>query len=101
MRYGERFKKPLHFAAENGRGTIAKLLNAGADVSATTYDKRTALRYAASGNHEDVAQLVLAAGIDASKKDCSGMTASDHNSPVEIRCDERGNLSYRFPSTGH
>ena len=58
------------------------------------------LRYAASGNHEDVVQLLFAAGIDASKKDCSGMTASDCNSSIEIKRDERGNLSYRFPSTG-
>lgn len=49
-RYKERFKKPLHFAVQKGHRNIVKLLiNAGVDVSATTYHKKTALHYAVTG----------------------------------------------------
>lgn len=45
-RNGETFKKPLHFAAQQGRKSIvALLLDAGADASATTYHEQTALHY--------------------------------------------------------
>ncbi len=78
-RYGERFKKPLHFAAQKGQTNIVKLLlNAGVDASVTTYHKRTALHYAAIENHGDVFQLLLQAGVNVSQKDYFGMTASGY-----------------------
>ena len=68
-KYGERFKKPLHFAARKGhRNTVIVLLNAGVDISATTCHKGTAPHYAAIGKHEDVGQLLWEAGINASRK---------------------------------
>jgi len=76
-RYGERFKKPLYFAAQKGQTNIVKLLlNVGVDASATTYHKRTALHYAAIEKHEDMFQLLLESGIEVSRKDYFGMTAS-------------------------
>jgi ankyrin repeat protein len=44
-KYGERFKRPLHFAAQKGhRNSVKILLNADVHASATTYHKRSTLR---------------------------------------------------------
>jgi ankyrin repeat protein len=103
-RYGERFKKPLHFAAQKGHRNIVKLLfNAGVDISAMTYHERTALHYAAIGKHEDVFQLLLEAGINVSTKDYFGMTASGYafSSRIDgVETNARKRLCQR-PSNGH
>ncbi|KAK3169326.1 hypothetical protein OEA41_008709 [Lepraria neglecta] len=77
-RYGEQFKKALHFAAEKGNGSIVELLlNAGADVSCTTFLNRSALHYAAIGGHDSVFDQLLGARIDPDIMDYFGMTASN------------------------
>lgn len=103
-RYGERFKKPLHFAAQNGHGNIVKLLiNAGVDISATTYHKRTALHYAAIEKHEHVFQLLLKAGINVFTKDYFGMTASGYAFSSTVNAVETNARKrvYQRPSNGH
>ncbi len=103
-RYGERSKKPLHFAAQKGHRNIVKLLfNAGVDILAMTYYKRTALHYAAIGKHEVVFQLLLEAGINVSTKDYFGMTASGYafSSRIDgVETNARKRLCQR-PSNGH
>ena len=62
----EEFKKPLHFTAEKGDVDIVRMLvKAGVDISCTTFQERSALYYAAIGGHENTAQQLLQAGIDA------------------------------------
>lgn len=76
-----------NLAAQRGHKNIVKLLlNAGVDISATTYHKRIALHYAAIGKHEDVFQLLLEASINVSPKDYFGMRASGYafSSTVDV-----------------
>jgi ankyrin repeat protein len=50
---------PLHVAAFQGRKEMAEWLIArGADINAKTNEGKTALQYAKSNNHKDVADLL-------------------------------------------
>ena len=83
--YGEAFKKPLHFAAEQGDGGIVGLLlKVNVDVSCTTFSTQSALHYAAIGRHKSVFEQLLKAGIDASIKDSFGMTAHHYASTYVV-----------------
>lgn len=102
--YEERFKRPLHFAAQKGHRNIVKiLLNADVDASATTYHKRTALYYAAIENHQDVFQLLLEASIDISKRDYSGVAASGYafSPPIASVETNTNKCLCQSPSTAH
>ena len=71
----------LMWASMRRKEEIVKaLLNAGADVNATTYDGRTALMFALTGisDAQKVAVLLLDAGADVSIETRDGRTAFDY-----------------------
>jgi len=74
-RGGEGGSSPLHCAADHGHLEASRLLlEAGADLSATTDDGRTPLHYAAQQGREDVMQLLLDHTPDVSVQDTDGRT---------------------------
>ena len=67
---------PLHHC--NYCGEAAALLDAGADIDATTSDGETALFYAAGNHRVDVVRLLLRRGADITRVDIDGRDALDH-----------------------
>ena len=66
---------PLLCAAANGRAKICeKLVEAGADVGATSVHGRTALHWAAAKGRADCAKFLLKKGADPNLPDGAGMT---------------------------
>ena len=66
---------PLHTATSAGLEQIATLLiSLGADVNASTAQKRTPLHYAASKGQAALAALLVQGGAAAGGKDCLGAT---------------------------
>ena len=62
-------------AAEKGQAAICRdLVQADADVNATTNDGRTALSFASENQHIDVASTLLSAKAKAKLADDSGNT---------------------------
>lgn len=69
----------LHLAVSSGNEAMVKtLIDAGANVSAQTYDGVTPLHNAAADNSVELAKLLLGAGADA--KSCN----SDNETPLHV-----------------
>ena len=66
---------PLHWAASYSQDAAAKaLIEAGADVGATTDQGSTPLHWAANKNAEGVARLLVAKGADVNARTSKGYT---------------------------
>lgn len=64
-------------SASNGDVTgVIQLLDEGASINSTDYDKRTALHLAASEGHVAVVELLLSRGADVNPVDRWGDTVS-------------------------
>ncbi|XP_014560345.1 hypothetical protein COCVIDRAFT_34576 [Bipolaris victoriae FI3] len=82
-----RGEMPMHYAALAGREEILQLLlDAGADIAATTVWGEKPLHYAAVGGNKEILRLLLDAGAEIDAKNCNGGTvlriatsASDHD----------------------
>lgn len=69
---------PLQIAASMGNlRMVSMLIDAGADVRATTDAGRTALHFAAVGSHLDVIRLLLGKGANIEARDKEGSSALD------------------------
>lgn len=67
---------PLTLAAKKGfSSTVQLLLNAGAEINATSAYGTTALINAAIGNHTDIVQMLLEAGASVPHRDIDGRGA--------------------------
>ncbi|KAK4032081.1 putative ankyrin repeat protein [Parachaetomium inaequale] len=51
--------RPIHFAAAASKHTVARLMSAGADISAPTYDGRTPLHLAASAGKSNILGMLI------------------------------------------
>jgi ankyrin repeat protein/L-ascorbate metabolism protein UlaG (beta-lactamase superfamily) len=68
--------RPLHYAAEQGNVTIARiLLDAGASVDGFDSDESTPLDVAALNRRPEVVDLLLARGADVNRRDKNGAYA--------------------------
>jgi hypothetical protein len=70
-------KTALHFAAENGRTGVARILVAkGADVNAKDFQNSTPL-FAASQGYDEIVELLIGSGADVNQKDTVGSRPLD------------------------
>ncbi|CAL1544460.1 unnamed protein product [Lymnaea stagnalis] len=68
----------LHWASDRGLTNMVELLlSLHADINIQASDLQTALHYAVSCDHADVAKLLVVRGINPSLKDSDGTTAMD------------------------
>ena len=73
---GTAFADPIHDAANIGDiGDVQAELDAGVDVNAK--DNLGAFRYAASGGHKEITELLIAEGADVNAKDGDDETPLD------------------------
>ncbi|KAG7287290.1 hypothetical protein NEMBOFW57_006798 [Staphylotrichum longicolle] len=59
--------RPIHFAASASKHTVARLMSAGADISAPTYDGRTPLHLAASAGKSNILGMLITEITEAAR----------------------------------
>ena len=83
---GTAFADPIHDAANIGDiGDVQAELDAGVDVNAK--DNLGTFRYAASGGHKEIVELLIAEGADVNATDDFGRTPLDFAKPYPKTAD--------------
>lgn len=86
-------KTPLHVATQHGHLAIVnKLINAGADITATTYDGSSILHFAAMSGRVDLFAFFVSWGADIHAQNVYGETVL--HSAVDVAQDDMEMLDY-------
>ena len=81
-------KTALHHAAEGGNPrTVARLIEAGADIYATCRRDYTALHYASSAGKDDVVRLLVK--LDCEDRKLKSMTNRAHQKPFDVASNKK------------